>query len=80
MESSSIANPYYPIFERNDVPEFTNADRMMIDAEARLWCVAKLLDDQQAGAWETRINEVRNRAIDLAREMRQYNDQFETED
>lgn len=61
------------------MPEFSNADRCMIETECRLWTINQMLidSDGDCGAWDDRIREVRKTIKKLAEELRDYNDQFE---
>ena len=62
------------------MPQFSNDDRNMLDAETRLWCVVSLLDDIDPGAWELLVKALRETALSIAKELRKYNDQFEKEE
>lgn len=57
--------------------QFSHDDRMILDAESRLWTVSDILRDVQAGSFQRRAQLVRESAETLAREIRTYNDQFE---
>lgn len=59
------------------MPEFTYDDRNMLDAESRLWCVIEIMRPIQAGAFTERSDELRESIVKLARELQDYNDQFE---
>lgn len=73
---------FYHHYERGNImPEFTNQDRQMIEAEQTLWNVSALLDNVQGGgAWRKRIKELHESCVVVARKLQEYNDQFETED
>ena len=63
------------------MPEYTNNDRQMIEAEQILWSVQELLNiSQSCGAWQERIKQLRDQCQVIARELREYNDQFEVEE
>lgn len=59
------------------MPQFTNDDRQMMSAESTLWNIVTLLDDVNAGDFSKRVQELMRDAATLARELRDYNDQFE---
>lgn len=60
------------------MPEYTHADRCMIEAETMLWIVVDVLSiHEHSGAFADRIRDLQKQAEALAREMRDYNDQFE---
>jgi hypothetical protein len=64
------------------MPQFTYADRMMIQAEQSLWNVTEILK-QEANTdhgFTKQIRELMKQASQLAGEIRDYNDQFETEE
>ena len=62
------------------MPQFTNTDKNMIFAECVMWSIVDLLDDVSAGAFAKRVQELMRDAEILARELRDYNDQFEVSD
>lgn len=61
------------------MPEFTNADRCMIEMECRMWTIRQMLVDAEdnCGGWNDRVRKLRIDAQKLAQELRDYNDQFE---
>lgn len=59
------------------MPQFTNADREMLNAETSLWNAIEILDRLDAGEWTHRIRDARERLIVIVRQLREYNDQFE---
>lgn len=62
------------------MPQFTNADRKMIEAESTLWIVWSMLDDiENAGEWDGAIEKLRDSARRTAEKIRTYNNQFEEE-
>jgi len=63
------------------MPEFTRADRNMIEAENTLWNVDALLcRTEHEGAFKSRFDALRDAVESLASDMREYNDQFEKEE
>lgn len=58
--------------------ELNERDREMLDNETRLWCVSGILNHerQHAGAWENRIKALADESLAIAREMRDYNEQW----
>lgn len=62
------------------MPSFSYDDRMMLDAESRLWAVLDVLKDIQCGAFQSKVNSLRESAESLTKELRDYNNQFETDD
>jgi hypothetical protein len=63
------------------MPQFTHADRNMIEAEMCVWNAAEVLSNiEQSGEFRNRIQACRSDLEKIAREMREYNDQFEEED
>lgn len=63
------------------MPQFTHLDRCMIEAESMLWIANEVLSIREhSGAFADRIAEVQKQVQKLAEEMREYNDQFETEE
>lgn len=62
------------------MPQYTHLDRCMIEAEAMLWVVAHALGVREhSGMFADRINKIQQDVEQLAKEMAEYNDQFETE-
>lgn len=62
------------------MPQFTYADRMLIQAEQSLWNVTEILK-QEANTdhgFTAKIRELMQQASQLAGEIREYNDQWET--
>lgn len=60
------------------MPEFTHEDRRMIEIENTVWnVVATLYPIAEAGAWTKKIKSLHDEAVAIARELRDYNDQFE---
>lgn len=60
------------------MPEFTHADRNMIDAENALWnCREILVNIENAGAFTNKIGTLQEQVEFLAAQIRAYNDQFE---
>ena len=62
------------------MPSFSHSDRLVLDLEYRLWVCASTLDDIPDCFWTKRVNEIRASVIEIAREIRDHNDQFETEE
>ena len=64
------------------MPEFTNSDRNVIGLEEKLWVAVEMLKDHgvNRNAWGLRIEDLRTEMCKIAREIRDYNDQFETEE
>lgn len=63
------------------MPEYTNNDRQMIEAEQAMWLVGAMLDNVQGGgSWRAKIKSLRDQCVEVARELREYNDQFEVEE
>lgn len=63
------------------MPEFAHEDRKMIEIENTIWNVGALLYPlTEAGAWTKKIADLHKQAVTIARELRTYNDQFETAD
>lgn len=63
------------------MPEYTNNDRQMIEAEQAMWSVATMLDNVQGGgSWRKKIKSLRDQCVQVAGELREYNDQFEVEE
>lgn len=63
------------------MPQFTHRDRMMVEAENALWSTREQLREalQWSGAWSERVAKVVAEIGRIAIEMRDYNDQFETD-
>lgn len=64
------------------MPQFTYADRMLIQAEQSLWNVVEILK-QEANTdhgFTKQIRELMKAGERIAAEIREYNDQFETEE
>jgi len=63
------------------MPEFSSDDRELLGAEQTIWNVANLLDDaaKSSHGFTKQIAKLRDDALALARELRSYNDQFESE-
>lgn len=59
------------------MPQFTDDDRSMLFAESTLWNVVMLLDDVSAGDFSKKVQDLKRDSEILARELRDYNDQFE---
>ena len=59
---------------------FSNDDRMVLADETSLWNAAEILNPNGEHAWTERINKLREQVVEVAREIRQYMDQFETTD
>ena len=57
--------------------EFTNADRMVLDLESRLWVVVSILDQAEPRGFRKNVSLLKEMAHSLAMEIRDYNDQFE---
>ena len=62
------------------MPSFSYDDRRVLQAEQALWIASEILKESAVGAWETRINEARTVLQQIAGEMRNYNDEFETDE
>lgn len=63
------------------MPQFGHLDRCMVEAEQTLWIAREILSRiEHSGAFSDRIDAVRKQVEQLARELRDYNDQFESED
>lgn len=65
------------------MPKFTNRDRMCIMQEQAMWSIAdslKSASDSVDNAWSERIEALQDQAVVIARELREYNDQFEVGD
>jgi hypothetical protein len=62
------------------MPQFTNEDRELLDTESKLWVVTSLLRECNAGAFGSKVETLMYSSLELAREIREYNDQFEQED
>lgn len=63
------------------MPEYSYADRMLIQAEQSLWNVTEILR-QEANTdhgYTKQIRELLKQSQQLAAEIREYNDQWETE-
>jgi hypothetical protein len=59
------------------MPEYTENDRRVIEAESNMWAIATMLDNTpKCGVWSKRIVELRDKVLELARELRDYNDQW----
>ena len=61
------------------MPEFTNDDRLVLQAEQSLWNAHTIMAGAAVGDWRDRVLAVREEVENLAREMLKYNDQFEVE-
>jgi hypothetical protein len=60
------------------MPQFEHLDRCMIEAEQTLWIAKEALSMiEHSGAFRDRIGSIIASLETLAREMRDYNDQFE---
>lgn len=63
------------------MPQFSHEDRQMVELEQVLWNVHILLTHiQNGGCWRKRIDEVQIQVELLAREVRDYNDQFDRDE
>ncbi len=65
------------------MPEFTNADRLVIMAEQSLWTCATILraeSDSLDNEFGRKIKTLSVAVLELARELQAYNDGFEVED
>ena len=64
------------------MPEFSYRDRTIVMQEADLWTVFQILAEASKldSGFQKQITELRDAAKALAREMGDYNDQFETGD
>ena len=66
------------------MPEFTHRDRLVLNCEQALWTVTAILQEECKALGDTTFGEeleaLRKRANDLAKELQQYNDQFEVEE
>ncbi len=65
------------------MPEYTHEDRVVICQEESLWIVHKILEDaadDDETAWTKRIQDLSERAIELASAIRNYNEQFEVDE
>lgn len=64
------------------MPQFTYADRKLIEAEQTLWNAMEIVDSLRntCGAWEKEVSALSNTIANIAGQMREYNNQFETED
>lgn len=61
------------------MPEYTAEDRKMLAAEEVLWSVQVLLEGIEGGGeWNDRIANLSAKVSVIARELRDYNGQFET--
>lgn len=60
------------------MPQYNHLDRCMIEAEQSLWVAREALSlIESSGVWHERIAKVRADIEAIAKEMRDYNDQFE---
>lgn len=66
------------------MPEYTHAHKLLIMAEQAMWNVVEILNDQQrtceSNEFFSKMSVLEGQARALARELRDYNDQFETEE
>lgn len=63
------------------MPQYNHLDRCMIEAEQSLWVAREALSlIESSGAWQDRISAVRKTVEEIAKEMRDYNDQFEEDE
>jgi len=65
------------------MPEFSNRDRLCIMAEQTMWTVSNLLGEESRSLdneFGRKIGELHKQASVIAKELRDYNDQFENED
>lgn len=65
------------------MPAFSYRDKLTIMQEQTLWTVTELLKQEASAidhAWQSRIAALAQSALELAQELRSYNEQFETED
>lgn len=61
------------------MPEYNHLDRCMIEFETCLWNANECLSMvEHAGSFSDKLHAVRKQVEALAREVRDYNDQFET--
>jgi len=60
------------------VPQYEHADRCMIEAEQTLWIVHEALSQiEHSGSFTGRIQDCRREIEKIAKELLEYNDQFE---
>lgn len=64
------------------MPHFTHSDRLMIEAEQTLWNAMELIDaiNNTCGAWNKEVEALTHAIANIAGQMREYNDQFESEE
>lgn len=65
------------------MPEYTNRDKLIVMQEQSMWTVENILREEATlldHAWKARIGKLAEEARQIARELRDYNDQFEIEE
>lgn len=65
------------------MPEYTYEDRNVLKQEQSLWVVVNILSEETGDedtAWTKQIKELRDKALEIAREIKKYNDEFEVTD
>ena len=58
--------------------EFSYDDRLVLALEAELWAIRGMLMDLPNCHWTNRVVEVRTAVETIAKEIREYHDQFES--
>jgi len=62
------------------MPEYSYEHRTVISDMSDLWAVQRILERPGDHAWTKRIIDIRDMAVELAREMRDFVEQYETEE
>lgn len=65
------------------MPEYTHDDRNVLRQEQSLWVVVSILSEETSDGntmWTKQIKELRDKALEIAREIKKYNDDFEVID
>lgn len=62
------------------MPQFTNRDRMIVQQEQSLWNASQILLGEAESietCWQERLRKLADETTAIAREIRDYNNQFE---
>jgi len=81
---AGTANRLHRFFSRCMMPEFTNKDRQVVESEGMAWALLEGVRLMEHGLDDTAFHlaamAVKEALLQLARDLREYNDQFDVEE